>query len=419
MNWKKHVTGIAVLVTASTGAGVAAAQPQHMGPPPAQVVFPEGEKVVEIPFEFVRNKIIIPVSVNGSKTLPFVLDTGAPIAVLKNKATAKDLNLTMMGKARVGGAGEGETQEVDLAGNVTFTIGKVRVTGGTMAVGLGETHLSGGGFEGVIGAPIFKNLVVDLDFSKNVMKLYPPESYTYSGKGQALPIQLVYGSFPYVTGKVSIDGAPAEETSFVIDTGAGHALAFMPDTDGSLPVPKDARPTVLGWGANGVLRGSLGRITSLELGPYRFENVVTGFANGHGTHALPTPEGVKQHANLGARLLRRFHVVFDYSRERVILEPNGSYDEPFRANNTGLMPKPFEPGAEALEVFYVMENSPATEAGVEVGDSITAIDGKPVSKYGVDAIGDLVEQDAGTKLTLTIQRGGKQIEKTLTLRRLI
>ena len=41
------------------------------------VSFPAGKNYVEVPFETERNWIIIPVSVNGSRPLRFVLDTGA------------------------------------------------------------------------------------------------------------------------------------------------------------------------------------------------------------------------------------------------------------------------------------------------------------------------------------------------------
>ena len=224
----------------------------------ATLIFPEGKDVVEIPFELVRDKILIPVRVNGSEPISFVLDTGAPIAVFLDSEWAETLDLNIVGEARVGGVGEGEASTVPIAGDVTFELGDIKITGGMMAVGLGHGKLPHVGWVGVIGGPIFLNTVVDFDFENKILRLHRPETFTYKGNGSELPLTIAHGSFPYIDTEVSIDGEAAVPTTLVIDTGAGLALSLSVENHDDLDMPEKTVDGILGWGANGVLHGHAG-----------------------------------------------------------------------------------------------------------------------------------------------------------------
>lgn len=76
-------------------------------------------------------------------------------------------------------------------------------------------------------------------------------------------------------------------------------------------------------------------------------------------------------------------------------------------SHIGVFPEP-----PPAEVFRVVENSPAAAAGLQPGDTIIAIDGKPID----DWVG-LVEQVSAKprqRLTLTLLRDGNQLETELT-----
>lgn len=417
------ITLISLVAFALTSwATTSEAQHKMMGGSPATLIFPEGKNVVKIPFELVRGKILIPVRVNGSEPISFVLDTGAPIAVLLDSELAGTLDLNIVGEARIGGAGEGEASTVPIAGDVTFELGDIKITGGTMAVGIGHGNLPDHGWVGVIGRPVFMNTVVDFDFENRILRLHRPEAFTYKGNGSELPLTIANGSFPYIDTEVSIDGKAAVPATLVIDTGAGLALSLSVENHDDLDMPEKTVDGVLGWGANGVIRGRAGRITSLQIGDYVFRNVVTRFPDPSGMHMLTKGAhsgGIARNGILGVEVLKRFRTIFDYTNTRLILEPNMAYELPFTYNNTGLMPRPWAPGAESIEVAYIVESSPADLAGIEVGDRLTAIDGRPVAGINVDAIVDLFEQAPGSKLTLTIRRQAGEFERELVLRELI
>ncbi len=414
---------LTVLAVASWAISSSAQHKQRMGMSAATLTFPEGKDVVEIPFEFERDKILVPVRVNGSEPIPFILDTGAPIAVLLGSELLNSLDVNIIGEAQIAGAGGDEPVTVPIAGDVTFNINGIQITNSMMAMGVGEGKFAHFGTTGVIGLPVFKNCVVEVDFQKHIVRLHRPEAFTYSGRGTVLPLRFSpHGSFPYVATEVSIDGGAPVPASLVIDTGAGLALSLAVDSDDDLHMPDKTVRSIMGWGASGVIRGRTGRITSLSLGNYVLENVVTNFPDAGDMHAIASseaPDDVVRNGLLGVKVLKRFHVVFDYANARVILEPNSDFSDPFTYSTTGIVPMPWARHAESLEVADVIGASPAKMAGREIGDRITAIDGQPIAAISVDAIQKVLEQAPGTSVTFTIRRGDEELEKKLVLGELI
>ncbi|MCA1961946.1 MAG: RIP metalloprotease RseP [Desulfomonile sp.] len=65
----------------------------------------------------------------------------------------------------------------------------------------------------------------------------------------------------------------------------------------------------------------------------------------------------------------------------------------------------------ASEIGTVVENSPAAIAGVKTGDLITAVDGVPIQRW--DEMRAAIEQNAGRKVTITVERGGKILDLTV------
>jgi len=67
-----------------------------------------------------------------------------------------------------------------------------------------------------------------------------------------------------------------------------------------------------------------------------------------------------------------------------------------------------------ITVSTVVAGSPADQAGLKVGDTITAVDGKKVSK-GDELVSDIASRKPGSKVTLTFIRNGKQQDATVTI----
>jgi len=67
-----------------------------------------------------------------------------------------------------------------------------------------------------------------------------------------------------------------------------------------------------------------------------------------------------------------------------------------------------------VTVSSVVAGSPADQAGLKVGDTITTVDGKKVSK-GSELVSDIAARKPGSKVTLGFLRNGKSQEATVTI----
>jgi carboxyl-terminal processing protease len=60
----------------------------------------------------------------------------------------------------------------------------------------------------------------------------------------------------------------------------------------------------------------------------------------------------------------------------------------------------------AIKVVSPMDDTPASKAGIKAGDIILAVDGKGLQGLSLDKVQELLRGAAGTKVTLTLMRGG-------------
>ena len=72
------------------------------------------------------------------------------------------------------------------------------------------------------------------------------------------------------------------------------------------------------------------------------------------------------------------------------------------------------PVQSGVTIANVVAGSPADQAGLKVGDTITAVDGKKITK-GNDLVSDIASRKPGSKVTLAFIRNGKPQEATVTV----
>ncbi|HEX8265325.1 MAG TPA: aspartyl protease family protein [Pyrinomonadaceae bacterium] len=295
------------------------ASPNQMQLP--KLKFPEGKSSVEVPFETSGNWMVIPVSVNGSRPLRFVFDSGASGTVLSNSALADTLDLKFTGTRQVRGAGGGGTTfEVKVAEGVNFNIGGIELSNVSLS-----RRPSNTGVDGVIGRVVFATTVVEIDWEKRVVRFYEPSKYKYSGSGAVLPLTFDQGGRPYTMATVSVSGDKAVPVKVVVDTGGSHALFLELASPAGIRPPAGSAKTTLGRGASGEITGFTGRVKDFGLGKYSVKDVPTGFLDASGgTAGIGGRDG-----NLGGVILRRFKIIYDYSRQQMIVEPNKFFADPF------------------------------------------------------------------------------------------
>jgi carboxyl-terminal processing protease len=65
-------------------------------------------------------------------------------------------------------------------------------------------------------------------------------------------------------------------------------------------------------------------------------------------------------------------------------------------------------------VTRVLPAAPAEQAGVQVGDVVVAIDGRPTLDLGLEDVQGLMRGEIGTKVVLTVKRAGKSVDVEIT-----
>jgi C-terminal processing protease CtpA/Prc len=121
---------------------------------------------------------------------------------------------------------------------------------------------------------------------------------------------------------------------------------------------------------------------------------------------------------IGTEVFRRFHVIIDYARSRLILEPNKFFGEPYETDMSGV---DLVAGGEDFRTFRVTgveAGSPGAAADLRVGDVLTEIDGRSASEFTLDEITRMFTED-GREHALTVRRGAEVVQTRIKLRRKI
>jgi hypothetical protein len=382
------------------------------GAPPEAAARPD----VVIPFEQANRAIFIQVVVKG-RPLWFVLDTGDKYAVI-DLAVARSIGLDLGPPIPLSGAG---------TATVTGALVKdspFQVTGLAdfsqplfIAAPLGDlAKAEGHPFAGVLGKDFIGEFVVDIDYARRQLTLHDKAAYRYAGSGHALDITFNPSGHPQARAEVvDAAGHPADGL-FTLDIGStGAVILNTPFVDQAhLLQPGQASVPLQGAaGVGGDVQGAVARLSALKLAGFVVRDPVTVFAETKtGAFASADTQG-----NIGGAILERFKVTLDYSRARIILEPTRRFGEPTEYDMSGVSLSASGPDFRTFTVDEVAPDSPGSEAGVEVGDRVTAIGGRPASAYSLSDLRALLRRPRA--LSLTVERAGGQRKLRLQLRRLV
>jgi hypothetical protein len=373
--------------------------------------------VATIPFELNNKHIMLSGKVNG-KPITFVLDTGDQAAIV-DLDLAKRMNLELNGEVRAGGAGASISTGAFVK-NASFTIDgldgfsqPVR-----LALPLGKTlsPRAGRDFEGIIGQEFIQQFVVEIDYLAQTLKLHDKEKFAYNGPGESVTIQLVHGH-PIMEAEVTPIGAGAPlKGKFVFDIGAGLALAlYSPFVAQNRLLGPEAKTikSLGGAGAGGETGGQIGRVTDLKIGNYTIKSPITMFSTDKaGAFASDQLAG-----NIGARVANKFRIFLDYDRKRIIFEPNSTFAAPYDQSQPGMSVIAEGGDYHVFRIRAVLENSPASEAGLQKDDIITTVDNQSAAELTLSKLNEMFERPVPYKLT--IRRGEQTLQVTLKPRPLI
>jgi Aspartyl protease/PDZ domain len=369
--------------------------------------FPANHGSTRVPFELANDLIVLKVSVNSSRPLHFIFDTGASISVI-DPQTAKSLGLRAKGKLNLDATG-GSVQS-GLIGPVSLSLAGVTVFRQTLAtIDLDVfAPLFGYKIDGIIGHDFINNFVVELDYAAGLMSLYETGSYKYSGAGESIPIELVEKT-PFARGRIVLNGREPVEGKFEVDTGGTGILNLNTpfiNKHRMLETLTTHAQSKLG-GAGGSADAVKAHVPTVELGSLVVKNPLVVFAQGtEGSEGSAEYDG-----ELGAGFFSQFKTILDYSRSRIILERNQSVSTAKDLSGLDIVAEP--PRFRTYVVNGVAADSPAAAVGVQEEDTIVTVDGQVTTRLTLRELRRLFMQPG--ERVLSVRRGSKTIRLRLRL----
>jgi len=378
-------------------------------PPVPDFTMTGGRTSTTVPFALINNHIYLDVRLNGQGPFRLLCDTGGSNVVTPE--LVKTLGLKSEGTVEGTGVGE-KSEDVGLTKVSSLQVGDVTLADQVFAVFnlSAMKEVEDVPIQGLIGYEVFRRFVVTIDYENSRLTLTLPGSFAYKGTGTVVPFKF-NGTIPQVEGE--LDGIPGK---FDIDTGGRSSLTVLApfvERHGLKARYGAKAEAVVGWGVGGPHRGIPVRIQVLKLDGIAIGNVIAELSlSTRGSFVDPYVAG-----NVGAGVLKRFNIIFDYAQQKMILERNSHFAVPDSFDRAGMWLN--KPG-DAFLVVDVTAGGPAAEAGIKAGDRILKVDGLDASKMGLSVIRTKFRTDpAGTKIKLTVESGGAVREVTLVLRDLV
>jgi predicted aspartyl protease len=342
--------------------------------------------------------------VNGDGPYVFFVDTGASNSVI-DSALADKLGVKKIGG--MSGQAVGGNMEVDFA-----TIDKVELPGLTLngqlvaliplkeIVGKYMPQLNIGG---IIGYDVLGRFAVEMDYLNSKLILHQTSAFVPPVAMKFIPLEISDGI-------ISIHGiVEGKELSMMIDTGSSANINFTTECVKREKFLED-RKTAMSWwgGAAGLEEGRVGRIKSLEIAGFKLENLAAEFSLAE-TGAL---SATAYDANLGAGVLSRFDVVFDYPEQKLGLMPNAHFTEQDEPDRMGILAMPQK---GSIKIAKIDPEGSAAKAGLKVGDEIVKVDKTNITEQSFIELRNLFHKPAGTVLGVTVKREGKELTIPVTL----
>lgn len=404
-------------------------------------IFQKNVDKVEIPFKLINNLIFIPIKVNGIE-LNFLLDSGVDETLLFSMDDKKEVSFFNVEKVTLRGLGSEASIEGLKSQNNTLEVPGLKSTGHLLYIILDQSfNLSshiGIPVNGIIGYHFLKNNLVEINYEKKRITIYDEENKIrkkIEKKFQEIPITIEKLK-PYIRGSVIMDTSEIP-VKLLVDIGNSDAVWLFQNASELIKVPEKNFEDYLGKGFSGDIEGRRAQIRKFTMSKFEFQDPVVAFPD---TISIRNVKMVQDRAgSVGAEVLRRFTVAFDYPNRKMYLKKNGHFNDPFSYNKSGielqhyglqwvqetvrLETVPLSEGTNLINNFKykfelkpvylianVRKNSAAAISGIQKDDILVSINGVPAYKYSLEKINSLLKSEEERWITLEVERNGEFIK---------
>lgn len=410
----------------------------------------------KIKFKLINNLIVVPVEINGV-SLSFLLDTGVSKPIIFNFFNVSDtLKIKNTETIFLRGLGEGESVKALKSTNNIFKMGDaINLNQDLYAVydaNLNFAPRLGVPVHGILGYDLFKNLIVEINYSGKYIRLTDPQKFNYKtcDKCEILNLEF-YNNKPYINAEASMNGKKIP-VKLLIDSGGSDSLWLFEDDTLGIKCGDTFFDDFLGHGLSGSIYGKRSKINSLSLKNFVLKNANVAYPDSSSISFARNHKD--RNGSLAGNILKRFNITFDYQNAIITLKKNTHFKEKFTYNRSGielahegvrlvrevdnrllknglggisdnnannrnkivLDPQYKLSLKPAYTIIELREGSPAQEAGLLIGDIIITINGKATYNYTLQQITQKFYDDVGKKMRLKVDRNGRILNFSFNLK---
>lgn len=418
---------------------------------------PKGQKHERIRFELLNNLIIVPIEINGAK-LSFVLDSGVSKPILFNLEEQDSLQINSVSEITLRGLGDGEPMKALRSRKNTIKLGNVVNRNQELYVVLDrELNFStsiGIPVHGIIGYELFRDFVVELNYTAKNVKFHAPETYLPKQKKKSftLPLEVVNRK-AFINGSIIMQEAEDIPVKLLVDTGSSDALWLFHDPEKGIDIPEKNYEDYLGKGLNGDIFGKRTKVSGVKIGHFELKDAKAAFPYRESFNSIKSLGN--RNGSVGGEILKRFNIVFNYPNGQITLKKNKDFSAPFQYNLAGIelqhngMRYIAESIADSrgvvrsgsskeadtfgnVQILFqnttrlnlvpeiivsgIRAGSPAQEAGLREGDVILAVNGKKVHNYKLQEILKMLNEKEGKRVRVMIERYDRNLTFNFVLK---
>ncbi|WP_316750289.1 aspartyl protease family protein [Pedobacter gandavensis] len=381
--------------------------------------FSNDRKKDAISFLLLKNLVVIPIYINEKGPFNFILDTGVGPMIISDPHIADSLNIKDLRTIKISGLGKGDEIEAYVSSAVNARIGKSRLNHIPTAI-LKEdlfrlSSYLGMPIHGILGYHFFKSFIVELKYSSKRMIFYVP-SYGRKIKGERIPLEMINDK-PYAKVQVESPELGTLTLKMLVDNGASHAISLETLNKDPFPLPPVTIQANLGVGLGGPISGHIGRIPLFKIGSFELKNVLTAYPKYEEVAAKVFVND--RNGNLGADILNRFDITFDYADNAMYLRKNGNFKRPFQHDMAGMEVYSEDTQLQRYFIGRIEPGSPAEEGGLLAEDEIVYLNFAPSTSYTLSDLNKIFRDGNHKTVIITVLRKGDLLIRIIKLKQRI
>lgn len=367
--------------------------------------------ITSVPFQLIGERIYFQLSINNSRPLNFVYDTGAGSTVIDSRLVP-GIELLGLRKKEVEVTGNGGSIDAQHFFGNKISIGDLNLNDIKVVIvpmdNLRRKYFKG--IDGVIGNDLTEKYVIDINYDSMLLSFYDPEGYIYTGSGERIEMAKKSDGRFFIKTSLTLKNYQLIDGLFLVDCGAiNNRIEYRTVKKHKIDPQREDY-----YESN--LYGISQQLTQLKV--VRTEFLIIGSVEFTNFPILLKPNDKKNRKRIGGignNVFKRFNMVIDYPHSQFYLAPNKLFDSSYGINCSG-----FELIYTEDKQFLVVDNIISEDMLPDLtpGDTLTSINQKAVNTIRISEVNELLMKN-GEEVSLEFNSGVHMKSYELILKELI